>query len=52
MDVIHDDIVISTKDESDHVSVVEEVLRILSESGLTLNAKKCVFGEMRSSFGD
>ena len=50
VDVIHDDIVISTKDESDHVSVVEEVLKILSEAGLTLNAKKCVFGANEIKF--
>ena len=44
VDVIHDDIVISTENESDHVALVDEVLRIISRSGLTLNANKCVFG--------
>ena len=48
--VIHDDIVIATMTIQEHVSIVEEVLQILSDSGLTLNGVKCVFGQDSISF--
>ena len=48
--VIHDDIVIATPDDASHVEVVKEVLRVLSESGLTLNESKCLFGSEEIKF--
>ena len=48
--VIHDDIVIATDTESKHIAIVEEVMKIVSKSGLTLNSKKCVFGQKEIKF--
>ena len=48
--VIHDDIVIATDDEESHVRIIDEVLHILSDNGLTLNQKKCVFGARKIKF--
>ena len=48
--VIHDDIVIATITIQEHVSIVEEVMQILCDAGLTLNRVKCVFGQDRISF--
>ena len=48
--VIHDDIVIATETESEHITITEEVMKILSKSGLTLNSKKCVFGQKEIKF--
>ena len=48
--VIHDDIVIATITIQERVSIVEEVMQILCDAGLTLNRVKCVFGEDRISF--
>ena len=42
--VIHDDLVIATETKEEHEKMVDEVLKILSSAGLTLNARKCVFG--------
>ena len=36
--VIHDDIIIATTSQESHVRVLEEVMEIVSDAGLTLNA--------------
>ena len=48
--VIHDDIVIGTVTVQEHAEVLEEVLRILSANGLTLNQEKCVVGAQQIKF--
>ena len=48
--LIHDDIIVATVVESEHVKVVEEVLKVLSKFGLTLNSKKCTFGADQIKF--
>ena len=48
--VIHDDIVIATVNESSQIQVVDEVLKILRKSGLTLNGDKCTFGAQEIKF--
>ena len=42
--VIHDDIIIATTADESHERVLKEVMKILSDAGLTLNSSKCVFG--------
>ena len=44
VDVIHDDIIIGTPCNKSHEKVLQEVIKILSNAGLTLNSIKCVFG--------
>ena len=48
--VIHDDIIMGTLTANEHVQVLKEVLEILKENGLTLNAKKCVVGVQEVKF--
>ena len=42
--LIHDDLTVATKTGEDHVKVIEEVMKAISDSGLTLNPNKCNFG--------
>ena len=39
-----DDIVIHSKEWTDYVKMIREVMERLRRSGLTVNAKKCVWG--------
>ena len=39
--VIHDDIIIASKSKEEHTKVLEEVMKIISSPGLSLNAEKC-----------
>ena len=39
----HDDAIIATKNMSDHITAVREVIEVVSLSGLTLNPDKCHF---------
>lgn len=48
--VIHDDIVIATISVEEHISIVDQVMQILSKAGLTLNGSKCVFGQDKIAF--
>ena len=48
--VIHDDIVIATITEQEHIAAVEEIMQILSKAGITANPTKCVFGEREIRF--
>ena len=41
--VLHDDLIVATKDDAEHLQVMEEVMRTLEKSGITLNPDKCVF---------
>ena len=49
--VIHDDIIIASKSKEEHTKVLEEVMKIISSSGLSLNAEKCLFSQERSHSG-
>ena len=48
--VIHDDIVVATVCHKSHKVVLNEVLQIISEVGVTLNPDKCVFGAKEIRF--
>ena len=41
--MIHDDILIATKTEEEQYAVLDMVLELLEEEGLTLNGEKCIF---------
>ena len=41
--MIHDDILIATKTEEEQYAVLDTVLELLEEEGLTLNGDKCIF---------
>ena len=41
--IIHDDIIIATKSQEEHYSVLEKIFTILEEHNLTLNGSKCIF---------
>ena len=42
--LIHNDVIIATKNMPDHVKAVREVIEAVSKSELTLNPDKCHFG--------
>ena len=42
--LIHNDVIIDTKNMSDHIKVVRKVMEAVILSGLTLNPDKCHFG--------
>ena len=48
--IIHDDLIIATLTEAEHAGVVRDTIEILSQCGLTLNPKKCVFGKKHIKF--
>ena len=41
--MIHDDILIATETEEEQYAVLDKILQLLEESGLTLNGEKCIF---------
>ena len=41
--LIHDDLIVATKNSEEHRRVLERVLQIIEDSGLTLNLTKCLF---------
>ena len=47
---IHDDIIIASKSKDQHDRILEQVMRILDESGLTLNEDKCLFAKNEIPF--
>ena len=47
---IHDDIIIATKSKKEHDRILENVMRILNSSGLTLNEEKCLFAKNEIPF--
>ena len=40
---IHDDVIIATEDTERHEAVLQQVLNIIQEVGMTLNISKCMF---------
>ena len=48
--VIHDDVIIATTDEKEHERVLNLVLSIIEESGMTLNINKCMFNKKEVPF--
>lgn len=42
--LIHDDLVLATKTLDEHIELINEVMKAVSRSGLTLNPDKCFFG--------
>ena len=42
--LIHDDLIIGSKDDESHNDALEQVMKAISLSGLTLNPPKCIFG--------
>ena len=48
--VIHDDVIIATATESEHERIVNEVLQIIEQSGMTLNINKCMFHQSEVPF--
>ena len=42
--LIHDDLVLATKTHEEHNELINEVMKAVSRSGLTLNPEKCFFG--------
>ena len=43
--LIHDDLIIAARSLEEHNKLLKKVMKIISDSGITLNAKKCVLGE-------
>ena len=48
--VIHDDIIAATNTDQEHEQAIEEAMEALRKSGITLNPKKCIFGQSEISF--
>ena len=48
--LIHDDLIVATETEVDHVEAVDEVMKAIADAGLTLNPVKCYFGRKEISF--
>ena len=42
--LIHDDLVLAMKTLNEHIELINEVMKAVSRSGLTLNPDKCFFG--------
>ena len=48
--LIHDDVVIASKNITDHVTALENCLKAIQKEGLTLNTEKCHFGMSEITF--
>ena len=48
--LIHDDLIIATETEAQHLEAITAVMEAISAAGLTLNPKKCVFGRTEVKF--
>lgn len=48
--LIHDDLVIATVTEEDHIETVQQVMEVVKEAGLTLNPEKCCFAQKEINF--
>ena len=48
--VIHDDVIIATESSEEHERVLNLVLRIIEDSGMTLNINKCIFHQTEVLF--
>ena len=41
--LIHDDLIVATKTQREHREVLDKVLHVIENSGMTLNLNKCLF---------
>ena len=48
--VIHDDVIIATATEEEHERILNQVLQIIEQSGMTLNINKCMFHQSEVPF--
>ena len=48
--VIHDDSVIGAKNITEHNQLLQEVMQIIQDAGVTFNPKKCVLGTTEIDF--
>ena len=48
--VIHDDIIIATNNEDEQKRVLNQVLQIIEDNGMTLNSNKCIFNQTEVPF--
>ena len=48
--LIHDDLIIASKDITSHIQALDEVHAAIQESGLTLNPDKCEYGKKELKF--
>ena len=48
--VIHDDVIIATKDKKQHQDILNQVLQIIQDAGMTLNINKCMFEQSEVPF--
>ena len=48
--IIHDDLIIASKDKKSYKEAVKMVLEVAEERGLTFNPDKCVFGKSEIKF--
>ena len=48
--IIHDDLIVATTTESDHIKAIEQIMQVTKESGITFNAPKCHFGKPEIKF--
>ena len=47
--LIHDDLIIATSNDEDHIKATEQVMQAIFRAGLTLNPSKCSFGKKEIS---
>ena len=45
-----DDVLLHSRNETDHLTLVDELLRRLSEAGLSIHLEKCIFGVEKLEF--
>ena len=50
--LIHDDLIIASKDINSHIKAIDDVLESVTEAGLTLNSEVCVWYEENTILGD
>ena len=48
--LIHDELIVATRDHAEHNKVIEEVMKVISTAGITLNPNKCTFGASEIEF--
>ena len=48
--IIHDDLIVAAKSQREHDKVLDKVLQIIEDSGMTLNLGKCLFSKDQIPF--
>ena len=48
--LIHDDLIVATKTDEEHVEVIDKVMKAIAKANVTLNPPKCCFGRKEVSF--